>query len=400
MSFWILARDFFERGGAVLLVLGFIIFAMWTLILSRWIYLRREYRADVAPILARWNDREDKDSALAGRIKAQALSSVAFRLNRGLPLIRTLAAVCPLLGLLGTVVGMITIFHMMGAAGESSPRVVAAGVSTAMVTTMAGMVGALSGIFPASMLARRARAHLQNFQSVGARLDQGAASDPPDGLIRYRRQVFAPAGALVITFALVFGMEQMILIGRVALAEPGLRVPVDFMRVERMEQAAARKPKPRKPPQPQQQPQVPSQQASSFESAIRVAGVVAPPSSAPSVAMPGFGTTSVSDLGFGSSTSDFLPIVKVAPIYPPRAALRDLEGWVKVEYTITANGSVKDVVALESSGPIFVRAAIDSAEKYKYRPRIIDGEPVEVTGVTTLIYFNLVDLPDEVSVSQ
>ena len=107
--------------------------------------------------------------------------------------------------------------------------------------------------------------------------------------------------------------------------------------------------------------------------------------------MPGFGESGLGDLGFGSSTSDFLPVVKVAPIYPARAALRELEGWVMVEYTITANGDVKDVVALESSSPIFVRAAVESAEKYRYRPRIIDGEPVEVTGVTTLIYFNLVD---------
>ena len=129
----------------------------------------------------------------------------------------------------------------------------------------------------------------------------------------------------------------MILIGRIALAEPGLSVPVDFLRIERTE-TAARKPKPRKPPQPQQQPQVPSQQTSSFDSAIRVAAVVAPPSSSPSVAMPGFGNAGAGDMGFGSSTSDFLPIVKVAPIYPPRAALRNLEGWVKVEYTITCDG--------------------------------------------------------------
>ena len=189
MSVWIIARDFFERGGGVLLVLVFIILTMWTLILSRWIYLRSEYRNDVAPLLARWTDREDKDSALAGRIKAQTFSAVAFRLNRGLVVIRTLAAVCPLLGLLGTVVGMITIFHMMGAAGESSPRVVAAGVSTAMVTTMAGMVGALSGIFPASMLARsgsRAFAAVPVFRHE-ARWERGKRSSR-------RSDAFSPPG--------------------------------------------------------------------------------------------------------------------------------------------------------------------------------------------------------------
>jgi biopolymer transport protein ExbB len=107
VSIWVIARDLFERGGGVLLVLGLIILTMWTLILSRWLYLRREYRADVSPIMERWFDRDDKESALAGRIKAQTFNAVAFRLNRGLSLVRTLAAVCPLLGLLGTVVGVL-----------------------------------------------------------------------------------------------------------------------------------------------------------------------------------------------------------------------------------------------------------------------------------------------------
>ncbi|MGD8341732.1 MAG: energy transducer TonB [Gammaproteobacteria bacterium] len=106
--------------------------------------------------------------------------------------------------------------------------------------------------------------------------------------------------------------------------------------------------------------------------------------------MPGLGKAYAGELGFGTSTSDFLPIVKVAPIYPARAAMRSLEGYVKVEYTITATGDVEDVVVLETTSPIFVRAAVDSALKYKYRPRVVNGAPVAVTGVTTLIYFNLV----------
>lgn len=92
--------------------------------------------------------------------------------------------------------------------------------------------------------------------------------------------------------------------------------------------------------------------------------------------------------------SEFLPIVKVAPIYPPRAAQRGLEGHVVVRYTVTAEGSTSDVVVVESSSTLFEQAAVESARKYKYQPRIIDGTPVDVEGVTTKIVFEFEDSGD------
>jgi protein TonB len=307
-----------------------------------------------------------------------------------LPLIRTLAAVCPLLGLLGTVVGMITVFQMMGSVGTGSPRIVAAGVSTAMVTTMAGMVGALSGVFPAAMLARRARAHLHALQS---------AERKPDGFkdyvgrkqpFRVRRLLIAPFAAVLLTFALVLGMEQMILIGRLAVSEAGAGFAVDFIRVER-DETIARREKPEKPPEPTEQPQFSEPQpVSSFAATALRIQAVAPPVTM-NTASGGIG----GGVGFVATDGEFLPIVKVAPIYPPRAAARGLEGFVVVEYTVTASGDTKDIVVLESSSNLFNNSAIDSVLKYKYRPRVIDGTPVEVTGVTTLIYFELEELEEE-----
>jgi TonB family protein len=94
---------------------------------------------------------------------------------------------------------------------------------------------------------------------------------------------------------------------------------------------------------------------------------------------------------------EYLPIVKVAPIYPPRAVQGGIEGYVVVEYTVTRTGSTTDVVVKESSSALFDRAAIESAQKYEYQPRIIDGGPVEVSGVTTKIVFELAGGgPDEV----
>jgi TonB family protein len=88
-----------------------------------------------------------------------------------------------------------------------------------------------------------------------------------------------------------------------------------------------------------------------------------------------------------SETQEYLPIVKMAPVYPPRAAGQGLNGYVVVQYTVTANGTVTDVEVLESSSPLFDRAAADSARQYRYVPRVINGELVEVPGVKTRIEF-------------
>jgi bla regulator protein BlaR1 len=88
---------------------------------------------------------------------------------------------------------------------------------------------------------------------------------------------------------------------------------------------------------------------------------------------------------------DFMPIVKVAPVYPPRAAARGLEGFVVVQYTVNETGSTSNVTVVESSSSLFERAAIDSALKYKYQPRIENGVPVAVDGIMTKIVFALND---------
>lgn len=90
-----------------------------------------------------------------------------------------------------------------------------------------------------------------------------------------------------------------------------------------------------------------------------------------------------------ADANEYLPIVKVAPVYPPRAAARGLEGYVIVEYTINAEGSTENIIVAESSSTLFEDAAIQSAQKYKYRPRMVNGSPVAVDGVQTRIIFEL-----------
>jgi protein TonB len=184
-----------------------------------------------------------------------------------------------------------------------------------------------------------------------------------------------------VTFGLLFVMQYMISSGQNAVGNDGAFRIVDFVRVERNEVIEKKKQKPDKPPEPEVMPDMPEPQISNFDSTLRIA-MVAPP-----VSM----NTRIGGLGFGQSDGEYLPIVKVQPIYPQRAAARGTEGYVIVQYTVTTTGDTKDVEVIESTSSLFDRAAIESAMKYKYKPRVIDGTPVEVTGVTTKIIFELED---------
>jgi TonB family protein len=91
----------------------------------------------------------------------------------------------------------------------------------------------------------------------------------------------------------------------------------------------------------------------------------------------------------GGSVEEYLPIVHVAPIYPVRALERGLEGYVIVQYTVNPNGSTENVTVIESSSTLFDESAIESAKKYKYKPRVVNGTPVAVEGVTSKLVFEL-----------
>lgn len=95
------------------------------------------------------------------------------------------------------------------------------------------------------------------------------------------------------------------------------------------------------------------------------------------------------DLSAGSDT-DVIPLVRIAPEYPPRALRRGIEGWVQVQFTITPTGAVTDakVVAADPPG-LFDEAAIRSILRWRYNPKIEGGVAVERVGVQTVIRFVL-----------
>lgn len=155
-DWYVAIRDFMELGGQVLTLIVAVIFAMWVLIIERVVFFARHRPALVARARQRWEARRERQSWNAYQVRDALISRFALQANANIPLIKTFVALCPLLGLLGTVTGMIAVFDVMAASGTGNARSMASGVAMATVPTMAGMVGALSGVFAGILLGRRA----------------------------------------------------------------------------------------------------------------------------------------------------------------------------------------------------------------------------------------------------
>lgn len=201
------------------------------------------------------------------------------------------------------------------------------------------------------------------------------------GLLRLA--VAIPVAALM-TFSVFFLMQLLIESGKSAMTEEYEARSVDFVRVDQEEQVQQKRRKPEKPPQPEEpppQPETPRQQASAdVDQSMSIGSVGIDPSI----------DVQAGDMGGGSGDGEYLPIVKVSPQYPRRALQRGLEGWVLVEFTVTTAGTVENVKVVDAEpSEIFNRAAVEAAKKFKYKPRVIDGQAVEVSGVQNLIRFEL-----------
>jgi biopolymer transport protein ExbB len=138
--------DFVERGGDVLLVIAFATAVMWALIYERIWYFQMQHHKEVARIQALWEARDDHATWMSNQLRRMWISEVRMKLMQRLGPIQTIVKLCPMLGLLGTVTGMIEVFDVMATSGSGNARGMAMGVSKATLPTMAGMVTALSGM--------------------------------------------------------------------------------------------------------------------------------------------------------------------------------------------------------------------------------------------------------------
>jgi biopolymer transport protein ExbB len=140
-------QDFIEQGGPVLWYIFAACLLLWLLILERAWYVRITWPSRARQIVRQWHERQDRTSWRAQKIREALISEANMELHALLPLIKTLVALCPLLGLLGTVLGMIGVFEILAVSGNDDAQAMARGVYRATIPTMAGLVVALTGIY-------------------------------------------------------------------------------------------------------------------------------------------------------------------------------------------------------------------------------------------------------------
>jgi biopolymer transport protein ExbB len=155
-------RDFLELGGPVLQVIFVVAVCLWALLLERFWYLRVRGPRLVREAVDIWRQRRDTTSWYAKKVRSALIADVSIHLKQFLVFTKTLVAACPLLGILGTVTGMIRVFDVMAFAGTGNARGMAAGISQATLPTMAGLVVAISGLYLISWLERKAETETQS----------------------------------------------------------------------------------------------------------------------------------------------------------------------------------------------------------------------------------------------
>lgn len=215
--------------------------------------------------------------------------------------------------------------------------------------------------------------------TINQRLAQGQAGN----LVRI---VIGLVVSLAVTLSLFWLMQYLIETADRTLNEDGAGNLVDFVRVKRDESIQRRQLKPKKPPPPDTPPpQPPTPQLDNLDANAEKIAISEVPVETDIEMTGGF------SLGVGEG--DYLPIVKVAPIYPNRALTRGIEGFCVVQYTVTKQGTTKDPVVIESqcSSSLFHRASVNAALKFKYKPRILDGEAVEVPGVQNKFTYEITE---------
>ena len=200
----------------------------------------------------------------------------------------------------------------------------------------------------------------------------------------YGRYAFSIVIGVVVTMSLLFLMQVLIATGKQALTKPRDRAKLEFVRVERNEALNTEDFTPEKPPKPPETPtETPTQDMDNIDPSAPTISV-APPSVSADTSIGGPG-------GMNIAEGDYLPIVRVAPVYPARALSRGLEGYVDMAFTVTTTGTVKDPVVMFSTSSLFERAATRAVLKFKYKPRVVDGVPVDVPNVKTRITFKIED---------
>jgi biopolymer transport protein ExbB len=150
-------HDMRTLGGPVVNWIFLACVLMWSIVLERYWYFSHTLKVDVSRARDRWNARTNKFTWSSRQIRAATISRLNAAMNSKLGVLRVLVPLCPLLGLLGTVSGMLSVFDSMAARGSADARSMATGVSEAMVCTLTGLAVSITGLYPVYYFRRRVR---------------------------------------------------------------------------------------------------------------------------------------------------------------------------------------------------------------------------------------------------
>lgn len=151
-----------ENGGTVLWLILFASLLMWTLIIERYVFIYLLHPREIKAVITQWQQRSEHQSWYAQQIRQGMITENSVALSRYLMTIRTLTVALPMLGLLGTVDGMIQTFDVMTVFGTGNARGMAGGISVALITTMGGLLTALSGLYFITQLEQRVERDVHN----------------------------------------------------------------------------------------------------------------------------------------------------------------------------------------------------------------------------------------------
>ena len=195
------------------------------------------------------------------------------------------------------------------------------------------------------------------------------------------RYAISLLSGVLVTFTLLWIMQVLIATGKRAIVDDADINLGDFIRVKKEEVVRRDEDEPEKPPEVDEPPpDTPPQQTDDLDTSQTLS--IGGPAGKLQLGKMGGGRIGLGD-------GDFLPIVKVAPLYPRRAQTRGLEGQCLIEFTVTSTGATKDAFAVECTSSLFKKASVNAALKFKYKPRVVDGVAMDVSGVQHIITFKL-----------
>jgi protein TonB len=187
---------------------------------------------------------------------------------------------------------------------------------------------------------------------------------------------------IVVTFALLWLMQFLIATGKDVLTDKDKFSLIDFIRVRQEELVDTKDRKPPKPPKVEDRPpDMPPPDLDKMDANTPQVNL----------ARIDVGVSMNIEGGDFAVDGEYLPIVRVEPMYPRRAQSRGIEGYCDMEFTVTRTGEVTSAVATTCSNSVFESNSVKAVLKWKYKPRVVDGEPIDSPGVQTRLTYQFED---------